>query len=108
MRRVIAMFAVFAVGALGATACTQPTSAPQPSPIANQPAPAPKQTMVPFSGLERPDDVEVDSAGNVYITDITPGEGSTSNRVIELAAGFKTQKTLPFTRSTLLATPSGD
>jgi len=65
------------------------------------------QSVIPFTGLERPDKVVVDSAGNVYITDITPGEGSTGNRVIKWEAASKTQKTLPFTRSTLLAGPAG-
>jgi streptogramin lyase len=110
MRRSIAALVVCAAGAVGATACSHPPQPPQSSAVAHEPASAPKQTVLPFIGLERPDDVEVDSAGNVYLTDITPGgDGftSTTNRVIELAAGSKTQKTLPFTRSTLIAAPSG-
>ncbi|MBE1548559.1 non-specific serine/threonine protein kinase/serine/threonine-protein kinase [Mycobacterium sp. OAS707] len=102
---------VFVVGTLGATACSAPStvsstpaSASAPTPA---PDPAPAQSVIPFTGLERPDKVVVDSAGNVYVTDISPGEGSTSNRLIKWEAASKTQKTLPFTRSTLLAGPSG-
>jgi DNA-binding beta-propeller fold protein YncE len=106
MRRMITAVVVLAVGALGVTACSD--ASPQPSATSSQPATAlaPKQSVVPFRGLERPDEVAVDSAGNVYLTDVTPDEGSTSNRVIEWEAASKTQKTLPFTRSTLLAGPS--
>lgn len=95
--------------AIALTGCSapQPSPAPQPSATSQEPAPAPKQTVLPFAGLERPDDIAVDSAGSVYLTDITPGEGSMGNRVIELAAGSKTPKTLPFTRSTLIGEPSG-
>ncbi len=107
MRRITAVFVAFAIGALGATACSQPSPTPEPSATAHEPAPAPKQRVLPFTGLQRPDDVEVDSAGNVYLTDIAPGEGSVSNVVIELPAEATVQRTLPFTRSTLITAPSG-
>jgi hypothetical protein len=101
MRRLTVALALIAV----ATACSQSPRLPQSSAAPQDATPAPKQTVLPFTGLERPDNVEVDSAGNVYLTDSTPGEDS--NRVIELAADSKTQKTLSFTRSTLIAGPSG-
>jgi len=101
MRRLTAALALIAV----ATACSQSPRLPQSSAAPQDATPAPKQTVLPFTGLERPDNVEVDSAGNVYLTDSTPGEDS--NRVIELAADSKTQKTLSFTRSTLIAAPTG-
>jgi serine/threonine-protein kinase len=39
------------------------------------------QTVLPFTGLNRPEGVAVDSAGNVYVTD------EWKNRVLKLAAG---------------------
>jgi DNA-binding beta-propeller fold protein YncE len=112
MRRAITAVVVLAVGALGVTACSDAPTASQPSVASSKPAPppapAPKQSVVPFTGLERPDELAVDSEGNVYLTDITPDESSPSNRVIEWEAASKTQQTLPFTRSALLAGPSGE
>ncbi|MGH3633026.1 MAG: protein kinase domain-containing protein, partial [Mycobacterium sp.] len=52
---------------------------------------APVQTVLPFSGLNEPNGMAVDSAGNVYVVD------ERNNRVLELAAGSTTQQTLPFT-----------
>jgi streptogramin lyase len=107
MRRLIAVLVVCAAGAVGATACSHPQQTAASSAMAQEPAAASRQGVLPSTGLERPDDVEVDSSGNVYLTDVTQAKDSRSNRVIELAAGSKTQKTLPFTRSTLIAAPSG-
>ncbi|MFD9669458.1 serine/threonine-protein kinase PknD [Rhodococcus sp. NPDC059968] len=50
------------------------------------------QTQLPFTGLNQPGGVAVDTAGNVYITD-AQGNG----RVLKLAAGSSTQTELPFT-----------
>jgi serine/threonine protein kinase len=78
----------------------QPHSAPTQTPTAQpaapsgptgQPAPASGQTVLPFTGLNRPDGVAVDTTGNLYVTD------SKNNRVVELAAGSATQAVLPFT-----------
>jgi hypothetical protein len=107
MRRLIAVLVVCGAGAVGATACSHPQQTAASSAMAHEPAAASRQSVLPSTGLERPDDVQVDSSGNVYLTDVTQAEDPTSNRVIELAAGSKTHKTLPFTRSTLIAAPSG-
>ena len=48
-------------------------------------------TVLPFTGLNNPDGVAVDGAGNVYVTD------SDNNRVVKLAAGSNEQTVLPFT-----------
>jgi serine/threonine-protein kinase len=49
------------------------------------------QVELPFTGLNRPGGVAVDTAGNIYVTD----EGS--NRVLKLPAGASTAVELPFT-----------
>nr|3WW7_A Chain A, Pizza2 protein [synthetic construct]3WW7_B Chain B, Pizza2 protein [synthetic construct]3WW7_C Chain C, Pizza2 protein [synthetic construct] len=56
------------------------------------------QTVLPFTGLNTPNGVAVDSAGTVYVTD------HGNNRVVKLAAGSNTQTVLPFTG---LNTPNG-
>ena len=47
--------------------------------------------MLPFTGLNGPEGVAVDSAGDLYVTD------HENNRVLKLAAGSSTQTVLPFT-----------
>ena len=47
--------------------------------------------MLPFTGLNGPWGVAVDTAGSVYVTDYG------NNRVVKLAAGSTTQTVLPFT-----------
>jgi hypothetical protein len=42
---------------------------------------APRQTVLPFTGLADPTGVAVDTTGTVYVTDIS------SNRVLKLPAG---------------------
>jgi streptogramin lyase len=54
-------------------------------------APAPRQTVLPFTGLTYPSRVAVDGAGNVYLTD------TGNDRVVKLAAGSNEQTVLPFT-----------
>jgi serine/threonine protein kinase, bacterial len=46
---------------------------------------------LPFNGLNGPDGVAIDTAGNVYVADYN------NSRVLELLAGTTTQVTLPFT-----------
>ena len=53
--------------------------------------PAPRQTVLPFTGLTYPSRVAVDAAGNVYLTD------TGNDRVLKLAAGSNEQTVLPFT-----------
>lgn len=47
-------------------------------------------TVLPFTGLYQPQDVAVDSAGTVYVTDF-------NHRVVTLPAGSNNQSELPFT-----------
>jgi serine/threonine protein kinase, bacterial len=47
--------------------------------------------VLPFTGLNRPVGVAVDSAGDLYVVDLL------NNRVVELAAGSSAQTVLPFT-----------
>jgi hypothetical protein len=60
--------------------------------------PAPRQEVLPFTGLTNPSGVAVDPAGDVYLAD------SSNHRVLKLAAGSKDQTVLPFTG---LQTPTG-
>jgi serine/threonine-protein kinase len=48
-------------------------------------------TVLPFTGLFNPDDVAVDNAGDVYVTD------HPNDRVVKLAASSNNQTVLPFT-----------
>jgi len=52
---------------------------------------ASRQTVLPFTGLNQPCAVAVDTVGDLYIVD------SGNNRVVKLAAGSSTQTVLPFT-----------
>ncbi|WP_327114147.1 serine/threonine-protein kinase PknD [Nocardia sp. NBC_01730] len=49
------------------------------------------QTPLPFTSVSLPTDVAVDTAGNVYVTDMG------NDRVVRLAAGASTPTPLPFT-----------
>jgi sugar lactone lactonase YvrE len=55
-----------------------------------EPAYGPQATL-PFTGLNEPDGVAVDAAGDLYVSD------SLNHRVVKLAAGSSTQTVLPFT-----------
>ncbi|MGA7054271.1 MAG: serine/threonine-protein kinase PknD [Mycobacterium sp.] len=48
------------------------------------------QIVLPFIGLDNPEEVAVDSKGDVYVTD------SGNNRVLKLAAGSTSQTVVPF------------
>jgi serine/threonine protein kinase, bacterial len=56
-----------------------------------QPAAPPVETVLPFTGLNRPSGVAVDTAGNVYVAE------TNNYRVLKLAAGSSTPVVLPFT-----------
>ncbi|MGH3633429.1 MAG: serine/threonine-protein kinase PknD [Mycobacterium sp.] len=62
----------------------------QEAPSSPQSWQASNQTVLPFTGLNNPDGVAVDSTGNVYVTD------ALNNRVVKLVAGSSTQQVLPF------------
>jgi sugar lactone lactonase YvrE len=64
---------------------------PAPTPA---PTPAPGQTVLPFTGLNSPLVVALDSAGNVYVAN--------RDRVLKLAAGSNTQTVLPATGAKFL------
>jgi serine/threonine protein kinase, bacterial len=55
-----------------------------------------EQTVPPFTGIESPGAVAVDTEGNVYVTD-------GSDRVVKLTAGSNDQTVLP---STVLSGPT--
>jgi serine/threonine protein kinase, bacterial len=59
---------------------------PSPKPA----APYGSQAVLPFSGLNGPQGVAVDSAANVYVAD------AANHRVLKLPAGSSTQEVLPF------------
>jgi serine/threonine protein kinase, bacterial len=93
---VVAGVIVLTAAAIGITACsvtrpsphgTAPTSATNSS--SSTPAYRP-QTVLPFTGLDLPNGVAVDSSGTVYVTD------NTNSRVLKLAAGSNTQTELPW------------
>jgi hypothetical protein len=87
---------------VGLKLCGNPSSPPSPAPQPSLPSSQPSQRVpnphttqveLPFTGLQGPDDddVAVDSAGNVYVTD------DDNNRVLKLPAGSNTPIKLPFT-----------
>ena len=66
----------------------------QPAPPSGQtgkPAAPAWPTVLPFTDLNEPWGVAVDTAGNLYVVD------RLNNRVVELPAGSSTQAVLPFT-----------
>jgi DNA-binding beta-propeller fold protein YncE len=83
----------------GLKVCGNRSSPASPAPRSALPSFQPSQTVasphttqveLPFTGLNGPDDVAVDSAGNVYIAD-------NDNRVVKLPVGSNTPTKLPFT-----------
>jgi hypothetical protein len=67
----------------------------------------------PFTGLESLQDVAVDTAGNVYVSDLhhvkdDNGSSDVTIPVIKLAAGSNTQTALPqFVHASLMADAAG-
>jgi serine/threonine-protein kinase len=91
-RHISILGAVAAITFLGACGGAQ-TPTGQPAARSGQAAPlaAPAgQTVLPFTGLDSPVGVAVDTAGNVYVTD------KLNSRVLKLAAGATTATVLPF------------
>jgi streptogramin lyase len=109
MRYLTAALALCLVAAVSAacsdtpqsTQATSPTNASHGSPtVSGAPTPALAQIVLPFIGLENPQDVEVDSAGNVYVEDLHQfddenGFPDATTRVIKLAAGSNSPTVLP-------------
>ncbi len=71
-----------------ATASSPPTSS---SPRTSAPRSYGAQIVLPFTGLNDPEGVAVDSSGTLYVAD------NSNNRVVKLAAGSSAQEVLPFT-----------
>jgi DNA-binding beta-propeller fold protein YncE len=69
--------------------------------------------VLPFTGLESPQDLAVDTAGNVYVSDLhhvkdDNGSSDVTIPVIKLAAGSNTQTALPqFVHASLMADAAG-
>jgi serine/threonine-protein kinase len=80
--------AIVVVASVGNTSSTK--SRPSQSSSTSQASNAP-QVVLPFTGLNLPNAVAVDTAGAVYVSD------RGNNRVVKLAAGASTESVLPFT-----------
>jgi streptogramin lyase len=110
MRHFVAALALLSVAAVGVSGCSGTSrSAEATSPTTA----ASRQSVLPLTGLENPQDVAVDTAGNVYVTDlhqvkVDNGFPDASTRVIKLAAGSDTQTQLPqFVHASLMTDPAG-
>jgi hypothetical protein len=110
MRHFVAALALLGVAAVGVSGCSGTSQSAQ----ATSPTTAASgQSVLPLTGLENPQDVAVDTAGNVYVTDlhqvkVDNGFPDASTRVIELATGSDTQTELPqFLHATLMTDPAG-
>ena len=122
MRHLSAALALLVVAAIGAGCSgtpqspltTSPTTASNGSPtVSTAPTRASAQIVLPFTGLENPQDVEVDSAGNVYVEDLPQfddenGFPGATTRVIKLAAGSNAPTVLPqFVHASLVGDVAG-
>src|ERR1700758_1049907 len=105
-RALIAALILLTVTAFGVSGCSGTLRFPW----AN--APGPRQTVLPFTGLEDPDILAVDSAGNVYVADlhrvkVDNGFPHVTIRVIKLPGGSNTPIVLPqFEHAALLPGPA--
>jgi streptogramin lyase len=103
MRRRIAALILLAMAGGGITACNATSQSPNttaPASASSAPTPASRETVLPITGLDNPQDVAVDSAGNVFVTDTRKivddkGLAEFKTRVVELPAGSNTQTELP-------------
>ena len=98
MRRLIAALVLLAVAAIGVSGCSATLRFPWAK------APTYRQTVLPFTGLEDPDDLAVDSAGNVYVADehrvkVDNTFPHVTTRVIKLPAASNTQNRVAAVRS---------
>jgi streptogramin lyase len=115
MYRIVAALALVASAGLGVTACSGTPEAPQATPptTASHEPTTPRQTVLPFGDLVNPQDVAVDSTGNVYVTDtrkilVDNGFDDFDTSVFELTAGTNTPTVLPQRVHTfLMPDPSG-
>lgn len=125
MRHFIAALALLGVAAVGVTGCSGTPQSPQAtapttaahgtttSSSAPTPTPASAQTVLPLTGLENPQKVAVDTAGNVYVADLHQfkddrGFPDATTRVIKLPAGSNTQTVLPeFVHASLVSDVAG-
>lgn len=94
-RRIVAALTLVASAGLGVTACNGAPEAPEATPPTT-----PRQTALPFGELVNPQDVAVDSTGNVYATDtrkipVDNGFDDFDTSVIVLATGTDTPTVLP-------------
>lgn len=114
MHRLATALALLVFAAVGVAGCGGDPQSPQATApnSSHQTTAAPRQTVLPFAGLEKPHDVAVDTAGNVYVADTQEAKEDNGfpagSRVIKLAAGSNTQATLPqFVHASLVADPAG-
>jgi uncharacterized lipoprotein len=66
MRHFVAALALLSVAAVGVSGCSGTSQSAE----ATSPTTASRQSVLPLTGLENPRDVAVDTAGNVYVTDL--------------------------------------
>jgi streptogramin lyase len=111
MRHLVAALALLGAVAIGVSGCSgtaQSAQTTSPTTVAST------QTVLPLTGLENPQDVAVDTAGNVYVADLHQGKvdngfpPNATTRVIKLAAGSDTQTPLPqFVHASLMTDAVG-
>jgi serine/threonine protein kinase, bacterial len=79
-----------AIAGCGSSQKSAPSSPSSPSSV-SPPSSARPQVQLPFTGLNKPGDVAVNTAGDLYVADYG------NSRVLRLAAGSSFPMALPFT-----------